>query len=329
VNPRRDIVLLVTHAGDHFTVDRVAEGVARRGARPFRFDTDRFPVEVKLSFALSSEGPRFRLVQQGTTLASDDIAAVWLRRIRPPTLPEDLDARFRESSLRQAHVLLGGFLGGLATARWVDPRGVVHRAEDKLLQMRLAARHGLRVPRTLATCDPEEVRAFFAELQGSMVTKLLAPLSQSMGRAPEFMYTTAVSEADLEELDSLRFAPMLFQERIAKALELRVIFVGGRLFVGKIDARTSLKGQVDWRLADPSESPWSPGDIPADVASSLTAVMAELGLAYGAIDLIRTPEGEHVFLEVNPSGEWGMLELHLGHPIGDAIAAVLLNKGAS
>ena len=36
--------------------------------------------------------------------------------------------------------------------------------------------------------------------------------------------------------------------------------------------------------------------------------MEALGLRFGAIDFIRTPEGEHVFLEVNPSGEWGMLE---------------------
>jgi hypothetical protein len=40
--------------------------------------------------------------------------------------------------------------------------------------------------------------------------------------------------------------------------------------------------------------------------------------------LICTPAGEHVFLEVNPSGEWGMLERDLGLPIADAIAGALL-----
>jgi glutathione synthase/RimK-type ligase-like ATP-grasp enzyme len=52
--------------------------------------------------------------------------------------------------------------------------------------------------------------------------------------------------------------------------------------------------------------------------------MAELGLVYGAIDLILTPDGEYVFLEVNPSGEWGMLERDLNYPISDAIAHALI-----
>jgi glutathione synthase/RimK-type ligase-like ATP-grasp enzyme len=52
--------------------------------------------------------------------------------------------------------------------------------------------------------------------------------------------------------------------------------------------------------------------------------MCKLQLVYGAIDLIRTPAGEHVFLEVNPGGEWGMLERDLGLPISEAIADALI-----
>ena len=52
--------------------------------------------------------------------------------------------------------------------------------------------------------------------------------------------------------------------------------------------------------------------------------MASLDLAFGAIDVIRSPDGGHVFLEVNPAGEWGMLERDLGCPIADAIAEALL-----
>ena len=52
--------------------------------------------------------------------------------------------------------------------------------------------------------------------------------------------------------------------------------------------------------------------------------MSELGLVFGAVDLICTPEREYVFLEVNPSGEWGMLERDLGLPISEAIAKALL-----
>ena len=52
--------------------------------------------------------------------------------------------------------------------------------------------------------------------------------------------------------------------------------------------------------------------------------MDKLDLVYGAIDMIKTPDGEHVFLEVNPGGEWGMLERDLSYPIAEALAEALL-----
>ncbi len=46
--------------------------------------------------------------------------------------------------------------------------------------------------------------------------------------------------------------------------------------------------------------------------------MAELGLVFGAFDFIETPSGEYVFLEINPTGKWGMLERDLDYPISTA-----------
>ncbi|MCY0725966.1 hypothetical protein OVW19_29935, partial [Klebsiella pneumoniae] len=65
-------------------------------------------------------------------------------------------------------------------------------------------------------------------------------------------------------------------------------------------------------------------ELPEDVAARLRALLGRLGLRQGAVDLIRTPQGRHVFLEINPVGEWGMLERDLGLPIADAIAEELL-----
>ena len=48
--------------------------------------------------------------------------------------------------------------------------------------------------------------------------------------------------------------------------------------------------------------------------------MERLGLVYGAIDLRRTPEGEHVFLEINTAGEFLFVEERTGQPIARAVA---------
>jgi biotin carboxylase len=53
-------------------------------------------------------------------------------------------------------------------------------------------------------------------------------------------------------------------------------------------------------------------------------MMVHLGLTCGAIDLLVPDDGEPYFLEVNPSGEWGMWEHALGLPIAAALAEALL-----
>jgi len=44
---------------------------------------------------------------------------------------------------------------------------------------------------------------------------------------------------------------------------------------------------------------------------------------YGAVDLRLTPEGDYVFLEVNPAGEWRFVEERTGQPITRSMAALL------
>lgn len=53
--------------------------------------------------------------------------------------------------------------------------------------------------------------------------------------------------------------------------------------------------------------------------------MASLGLNYGAIDIIVTPDGQHLFLEINPVGEFFWMEIYSPkYPISQAIAEILL-----
>ena len=51
--------------------------------------------------------------------------------------------------------------------------------------------------------------------------------------------------------------------------------------------------------------------------------MHALGLVYAAIDLRLTPAGDHVFLEVNPAGQWLFVEQATGQGISDALAGQL------
>jgi MvdC family ATP-grasp ribosomal peptide maturase len=321
----RDAVLLLTHSGDFYTIDLVSQALARRGVRPIRFNTDLFPTQVKLSARAGDERVSQLVTETGEQVSTEEVRAVWARKLWSPRMADDLDERYRSMCVSESAAALEGFLDALHTARWVNNLDRQRDAENKQRQLRLAMRAGLRVPRTLVTNDAVAARQFFAETEGQTVAKLLRPLAISMDAAEPFVYTNRVREEDLTGAEALRHSPMVFQELIPKAYELRVACVGGEAFAGALDATGSSRGQTDWRRAAPEECRWQKAQLPAEVATSLQILLSKLGLVFGAVDLICTPAGEYVFLEVNPSGEWGMLQRDLDLPISEAIAEALLD----
>src|SRR5712692_2382242 len=179
MTPIRDAVLLVTHSADHFTVDRVEAALRTRGVRPVRLLTDRFPTEATLSTRFTRQATRHQLEQ---SLLGEELKAVWLRHIAAAHFGDDLDPAYVADCERETRAALKGFLNSLVGPLWMDPLARIEAASDKLVQLRLAAVHGLSIPATLVTNDPAAVRELFRELGGRMVTKLLTPLSISMGR---------------------------------------------------------------------------------------------------------------------------------------------------
>ena len=320
----RDAVLLLTHSGDFYTIDLVSQALARRGVRPIRFNTDLFPSSIKLSARAGDERTAHLFTEAGEQISAAEVRAVWARKLWSPRMADDLDERYRLMCVEESIAALEGFLDALHDARWVNDLQRQRDAENKQRQLRLAARAGLRVPRTLVTNDPAAARQFFAETEGQTVAKLLRPITVSMDAVKPFVYTNRVREEDLAGAEALRHSPMVFQELIPKACELRVAYVAGETFAGALDVSGTSRGHTDWRRVAPEECRWQKAQLPTEVASGLHALMSELGLVFGAADLICTPSGEYVFLEVNPGGEWGMLERDLGLPISEAIAETLL-----
>jgi len=317
-------VLVLTHSGDRYVVERVMAAVERRGARAHRFDTDLFPSETRLAAWFG--GSRRAVLRSGDrSIDLAEIDAVWARRIWPPRIDERVEPKLREGAVRESAAALAGVLDALHRAAWIDAPDLVRAASDKLRQLRLAEEAGLEVPPTLVTNDPDEVRAFHDEHR-EIVAKMLTPLSVGMEHQEFFVRTSRVRAEDLEHLDALRHAPMVFQALVPKAIELRVACVGRRAFAGAIDASRSERGKVDWRLARPDEVRWERAEVPDGVAARIFELLRAFGLRFGAVDLIRRPDGAHIFLEVNPTGEWGMLERDLGLPISEVLAEELVSE---
>lgn len=312
-------VVLLTHSGDYFTIDRVQAAVARRGGSPFRLDTDRFPTDLQLTTRFGPDGASLRVRANGDEISLDGVRSVWMRRVWSAPRPEGIPDLQAVHCVRESRAALDGFLSALYHASWFDPLLRVREAENKHLQLRLAHDAGLCVPRTIVGNDPEEVHRLWDACHGQLITKMLTPITQSMGAPTAAIYTNTLAAEDLEDLDGLALSPMIFQEKIDKVCELRVVYVAGRYFIGALDAAND-----DWRAG--KTAAWKHDELPPDVAAALDALMRALGLRFGAADILRARDGTHYFLEVNPVGEWGMLERDLELPIADAIAEELCKR---
>ena len=318
-------ILIVTHSEDNDSVVRVIEGIRRKGEQAIRFDTDRYPTDVRLTAYHGTSDERLTLTNDEGEFDLREVTAIWHRRINfGASLPAGLDRQLRHASLGEASAAAHGMLSSLKAFR-MDHVHHIRRAENKQLQLQVARELGLNTPRTLTTNDPTAVRAFAKSCEGGLVTKMLSSFAIYEEGKELVVFTNPVKPQDLEDLSGLSLCPATFQELLPKSLEIRTTVVGNRVMSAAVDSQVSARATHDWRrdgvrmLQD-----WRPYQLPHDVEEKILRLMNFFSLNYGAIDIILTPDNQHVFLEVNPCGEFFWLEHAPGLPISEAIADTLL-----
>jgi hypothetical protein len=319
------MAILVLTRSDDSCAAAVLDRIQERGGRAFRFDTDRFPTEIRAIVEYSNGSRRIRVESGDNELDLAQVTAVWHRRLYVGgLLPKEMDKQLRSASQLECRATLQGMVASLQCFH-LDPVPSIRHAQNKQLQLQRAAELGLAVPRTLITNDPDSVRSFFAACRGEVIAKMLSTFAIYEEGEERVVFTNPVVADDLEHLDSLKLCPMTFQEKIPKALELRTILIGDREFTASIDSQAYERSRIDWRRdAVARLDAWRAYALPDEVRGKLRALLRSFGLLYGAFDLILTPDQRYVFLEVNPSGEFFWLERFAQLPISGAIADVLL-----
>ena len=237
---------------------------------------------------------------------------VWWRRPQSADPSEVTDPEVHHFTLNEWHEATNG-LWQVLDAKWMNPPALDEVAGRKALQLREAARAGLKVPRTLITSDPDNARAFVrAQGVGTTVFKTFSA-THAVWRE-----TRLVRADEFDALDAVRIAPVIFQEYIPAEADLRITHVGGKFFPAAIYAQDT-DYPVDFRMSL-GQARTEPCELPDQVTERLRTLIDRLGLVYGAIDMRRKPDGDYVFLEVNTAGEFLFVEERTGQPISQAIA---------
>ena len=318
-------VLIITKSDDNESVEFVTRAIEERGGTAFRFNTDLFPTEVKLVAHYGKESKHITLASEQGELDLQNVSAIWHRRLSiGAAIPKTLDPQMRGASVGESRATVMGMMASLKAFRMDELQHIRH-AENKQLQLQIASEMGLEVPRTLITNDPDAVMEFANTCENGLVTKMLSSFAIYEDGQERVVFTNPVKPQDLEDMSGLRLCPMTFQEMVPKALELRVTVVGQNVFAASIDSQSSERATYDWRRDGVGLiEEWRPYQLPEDAEARLIRLMDFFGLNYGAVDFIVTPDGRHIFLEVNPVGEFFWLERSPGLPISKAMADVLL-----
>nr|WP_260172209.1 hypothetical protein [Mucilaginibacter phyllosphaerae] len=197
---------------------------------------------------------------------------------------------------------------------------------NKLYQLRLASTVGLKIPDTIISNNINEIVNFSRNHGDKVACKPLRHTNLvNEADAPVGIYTQMVTTKEFIGRDqSLSIAPMIIQQYIEKKIELRVTIIGHHVFACEIHSQSSDRTKHDWRRYDFENVKHAVHEIPRKISDRILKLMRALRLNYGAMDLIINPEGEYVFLEVNPTGQYGWIEDITGLPISKTFALALI-----
>ncbi|WP_326612429.1 ATP-grasp ribosomal peptide maturase [Streptomyces scopuliridis] len=308
-------VLVATEADD-ITADMVITELNRRDVPVVRFNLAGIGEGLTVS-ARFGACPAPVVGQVRTPSRTADLTrvrSVYWRRPEWPSFPHlsPDDSRFAAAQVRYG---LGGTLYALDGPLWVNHPLRIAAADYKPAQLALAQQLGFTVPPTLVTNDPAEAREFI-RTQGDAIFKTLRWTPYTRDGVPVTGWADPVTADEID--DSVRITPHLFQARVDKVADVRVLIVGRHTFAVRIDSEL-----LDWRK-DYSVLMYTVEHLPESVDKALHAYLDHLELVSGSFDLAVDRAGVYWWLELNPNGQWGWLEKETGLPMSAAFADLLV-----
>ncbi|KZS39638.1 hypothetical protein AWE51_08280 [Aquimarina aggregata] len=195
---------------------------------------------------------------------------------------------------------------------------------DKFSILRLAEKIGLQIPISMISNSRKKLLEFYKK-HGDVITK---PLYETVYFRDEssaiFFKTDKITEESIKSLPE-KFFPSFFQRYVEKDIELRSFYLEGKFYTMAIFSQLDPQTKTDFRNYN-TEKPNRnvPYLLPKEIETKLRNLMKELNLNTGSIDLIKTPDKRYVFLEVNPTGQFGFVSKPCNYYLEDEIAKTLI-----
>jgi glutathione synthase/RimK-type ligase-like ATP-grasp enzyme len=297
--------------------DAHAFAVKRELERSFRaschvFDCDRSGLDGReMSWLLAEAAAPLLMSSEKTRVGIRALDLIWFRRAafgeEVAAAADSAYAKFVKENYRAAGlgILLSEFNG-----IWIDHPLKSINSENKIIQAYVAREAGIRIPRTLVSQSPDAVREFCDTLNGEVIVKPIQQVADAGAR------TKKVGDELLTNDQSIGMCPVMYQELIPGRRHIRAHIFGDHVLAAILES-----DDLDWRWN--LNIPCRQVTLPDELQKKMYAALDLLGLSMGVFDLKLTDEGEYVWLEVNPQGQFLFIEGMCGLPLTRAMADFL------
>jgi glutathione synthase/RimK-type ligase-like ATP-grasp enzyme len=263
----------------------------------------------------SSSDCRVPVMESDDELNVRNLDVIWWRRVGypqqiPSIITDTAQIDLIDNDCRAALVglLLNEFRG-----TWINHPVNTMLAQNKLVQLRAAKNAGFRVPRTLVSQNPIAIRNFCEGLEYEVVVKSISGTQ----KAP--LLTMMVTPEHLVCDESVALSPAIYQEYIPGEVHVRA-----QCFGDSVHSVTLKSKALDWR--PDLNIPFKIIDLEEEVKTRLRDVLKLLGLKMGVVDLKFAEDGEPVWFEINPQGQFLFVEGLTGLDLTSAFTAFLYQE---
>jgi glutathione synthase/RimK-type ligase-like ATP-grasp enzyme len=277
-------------------------------------ECDRIAQRPCITYSIGDSTPDKILTSEDQTVRISDANVVWLRTIRSNQILQH-PVEDETASAIINNDCRGALLGLLAThfrGKWISTPEATYRGSDKVAQLNAAHECGFRIPRTLISQSRRDVLEFYESCQGEVIVKAIIG-------APGPLLETRKLHPERFDDASFAAAPAIYQEYIRGSDHLRLNCFGARSYAARI--RTE---DLDWRAN--LNVPIEPYTVSPELHRKVRTVLDALRLEMGIIDLKLTPEGEPVWLEVNPQGQFLFLDAFTDLNLAEKFANYLISE---
>ena len=309
------------------------EKYASKKVNVYRLDSDGFPSSLN-QVEIRSQSADFVLSKGVNKIHLDKLTSLWYRK---PAYPLDsfssdnIGAVLAHKYKIQETKAVFDSLMYTAEKRGVflvSPLASITRARHKLYQLMLAEETGLKTPKTLVASDVKLAEEFITIHGGEVITKVLDAGNINYGDKWLSFFTYPLTlnkfKQKFKKMKTIDY-PLFLQEKIEKKLELRITVIGNKIFACSIDSQANKQSQIDFRMVDPYKLKHEPFSLDTQIKKMCFELCSRLNLQFGAIDMALTKEGEYVFFEINPNGQYLWIEDLTGMPLSKAMADLLTN----